>query len=143
MKRTLSLLLPLFAAATLCAQDDPPAPQAPAGGGGGRGGFGGGGAAQNPNPQPYDRVITKDAKTTRGLFAVHQIGERYFYEIPKSVLGKEILWNTQIAKTTFGAGYGGGQLDDKVIKWDLKGNRILLNEITYGLSADPNSPIAA
>src|SRR5204862_1552026 len=29
------------------------------------------------------------------------------------------------------------------IKWDLKGNRVLLSEITYGLSADPNSPIAA
>ena len=124
----------------LCAQDEPPA-QAPAGGGGGRGGLGAGAAAV-PDPQPYDRVITKDAKTTKGLFTVHQIKERYYYEIPKSELGKDLLWNSQIAKTTAGAGYGGGQLVDKVIRWELKGNRVLLLDIDYSLTADPNEPIA-
>ena len=78
--------------------------QAPVGGGG-RGGLGAGAAAV-PDPQPYERVITKDAKTTKGLFTVHQIKERYYYEIPKSELGKDLLWNSQI-KTTAGAGYGG------------------------------------
>ena len=112
MKRFARLLaMGACAAALLCAQDEPPAPaptQAPAGGGGGRGGFGGNAGAV-PDPQPYDRVITKDAKTTKGLFTVHQIKERYYYEIPKNELGKELLWNSQIAKTTLGAGYGGGQ----------------------------------
>ena len=140
LRITRSVLLTLCAAALLCAQDDPPA-QAPAGGGGGRGGFGGGAAAV-PDPQPYDRVITKDAKTTKGLFTVHQIKERYYYEIPKNELGKDLLWNSQIAKTTVGAGYGGGQLTDKVIRWELKGNRVLLLEVNYGLTADPNEPIA-
>src|SRR4030095_15643795 len=83
-------LLILCAAALLCAQDEPPA-QTPAVGGG-RGGFGGAAAAV-PDPQPYDRVINKDAKTSKGLFAVHQIKERYFYEIPKKELGRELLWN--------------------------------------------------
>ncbi len=133
-------LLAVCAAALASAQDEPPA-QAPAGGGGGRGGFGGA-AAANADPQPYDRVITKDAKTTKGLFTVHQIKERFYYEIPKSELGKELLWNSQIAKTTAGAGYGGGQLVDKVIRWELKGNRVLMLDINYGLTADPSEPIA-
>jgi len=133
-------LLALCAAALVSAQDEPPA-QAPAGGGGGRGGFGGA-AAGIPDPQPYDRVITKDAKTTKGLFLVHQIKERYYYEIPKAELGKELLWNSQIAKTAAGAGYGGGQLVDKVIRWELKGNRVLMLDINYGLTADPSEPIA-
>src|SRR5450755_4608595 len=133
-------LLTLCAAALLCAQDEPPA-QAPAGGGGGRGGLGGAAAAV-PDPQPYDRVITKDAKTSKGLFTVHQIKERYYYEIPKSELGKDLLWNSQIAKTTAGAGYGGGQLVDKVIRWELKGNRVLMLDINYSLTADPSEPIA-
>ena len=47
-------------------------------------------------------MITKDAKTSKGLFTVHQIKERYYYEIPKSELGKDFLWNSQIAKTTLG-----------------------------------------
>jgi len=74
----------------VCAQDEPPAPaQAPAGGG--RGALGAGAAAV-PDPQPYERVITKDAKTTKGLFTVHQIKERYYYEIPKNELGKDLLY---------------------------------------------------
>ena len=130
----------ICAAGLLCAQDEPPA-QAPAGGGGGRGGLGAGAAAV-PDPQPYDRVINKDAKTTKGLFTVHQIKERYYYEIPKSELGKDLLWNSQIAKTTAGAGYGGGQLADRVIRWELKGNRVLMLGIDYSLTANPNEPIA-
>src|SRR5215510_2059904 len=134
-RRMWSVLLAVFAAGVLCAQEDPPQ-QAPAGGGGfGRGG--GGGAAQTPDPQPYDRVITKEAKTSKGLFTVHQIKERFYYEIPKSELGKDLLWNSQIARTTVGAGYGGGQLANHVIRWELKGNRVLLVAVDYSLTANP------
>src|ERR1700720_3657095 len=98
-KKTLLVLVILGAAGILLGQDEPP--QDTAGGRGGRG-FGVTGTNAVPDPQPYDRVITKDAKTTKGLFTVHQIKERYFYEIPKKELGKELLWNSQIAKTTLG-----------------------------------------
>ena len=95
-RKTCSLLLGLITAVALCGQDTPPDNPQPqqAGGGFGRGG----GAAANAEPQPYDKVITKDAKTTKGLFTVHQVKERYYYEIPKRELDKELLWNTQIAK---------------------------------------------
>src|SRR5215472_5252377 len=56
----------------------------------------GGISAPTTEPQPYEKVITKDAKTQKGIFIIHQIKERYFYEIPKSELNKEFLWNTQI-----------------------------------------------
>src|SRR5215831_19583498 len=141
MKRSVcSVLLALCAAAALCAQDPETPQQAPAGGG--FGGRGGGNAGAVPDPQPYDRVITKDAKSSKGLFTVHQIRERYYYEIPKSELGKELLMNSQIAKTTLGAGYGGGQYADRVVRWDLKGNRVLLMDVNYGLVANPGDPIA-
>src|SRR4051794_31068535 len=112
-RKTLLLLVSLFSAAAVIAQDNPPEQQqAPAGGGfGGRGG----GASAVPDPQPYERVITKDAKSKQGLFTVHQVRERYYYEIAKSELGKEFLWNTQIAKTALGVGYGGGQLVNRVV----------------------------
>ena len=72
-------------------------------------------------------MITKDAKTKKGLFSVRQIGERFFFEIPKAELGKQYLWNSQIAKTTVGVGYGGGQVATKVVDWELRNNRILRN----------------
>ncbi len=140
MKRSLSfVLLSLFAAAFLAAQDEPPAP-APQGGG-----FGGGRGANAgaiPEPQPYERVITKDAKTSKGLFTVHQVKERYYYEIPKTELGKDFLWNSQIARTAVGVGYGGGQLTDRVVRWELMGNRVLLEEVNFSVVADPTQPIA-
>jgi hypothetical protein len=141
MKRSLpALFLSFCVVAVLAAQDEPPA-QTPQ-----QGGFGGGGrgAAANgvPDPQPYDRVITKDAKSTKGIFTVHQIKERYYYEIPKTELGKDFLWNSQIARTAAGVGYGGGQLTDRVVRWDLKGNRVLLEEVNFSMVADPKEPIA-
>ena len=143
MKRSFAaFLLSLFAASVMFAQDDPPQTGA-GGGGGGRGGGGGGAALGVPNPQPFDRVITKEAKTKKGMFTVHQVGERFFYEIPKSELGKEYLWNTQIAKNTLGAGYGGSQITDKVVAWDLHNNRIYLRDVNFAINADPESPIAA
>jgi len=93
-------------------------------------------------PQPYDKVITKDAKSKKGIFTVHQVKERYFYEIPKSELGKEFLWNTQIAKTTLGVGYGGQELSSRVVYWELKDNRVLLRTKSYDVVADPKAPIA-
>ena len=139
-KRIWLVVLTLGIAGVMAAQDEPPQ-ETPAGGRGGRGGIGGAAAAV-PDPQPYDRVITKDVKTSKGMFLVHQNKERYYYEIPKSELGREMLWNSQIAKTTLGAGYGGGQYADRVVRWDLKGNRVLLMDVNYGLVANPNDPIA-
>ncbi len=121
------------------AQDDPATP--PAGAAGGRGGAAGA-ALGVPNPQPFDKVITKDAKSKAGLFTVYQLGERFFFEIPKKELGKQYLWNTQIAKTTVGAGYGGGQLTEKVVEWELRNNRVYLRDIDFSIAADPDSPIS-
>src|SRR5579872_355784 len=126
-RKTLALLfLAVFAAA---AQDEPQQ----GGGGGGRGAGGLGGAAlPPPNPQAFERVINKDAKSKKGLFTVHQIGDRFYYEIPKSELGKQYLWNTQIAQTTIGVGYGGGQVT----------NRVDLRDINFSVTAKPDTPIA-
>jgi len=70
------------------------------------------------------------------------VAERFYYEIPKKELGKQYLWNTQIAKTTVGAGYGGGQVTNKVVEWELHNNRVYLRDVDFSVHADPDSPIA-
>jgi hypothetical protein len=97
---------------------------------------------QAPDPKPYDRVITKDAKSDEGVFTIHTIKEKVYYEIPKSELGKEFLWVSQIAKTTLGAGYGGQAAGNRVVKWERKGNRILLRNVSYDVVADPKLPVS-
>src|SRR6188474_611251 len=118
------------------------AQEPPATGGGQEGGGGRGGRAQEPEIRPYDRVITKDAKSDEGVFTVHRIKDRIYYEIPKEKLGKDFLWVSQIAKTTLGAGYGGQAAGNRVVKWERRGDRILLRSVSYEVVAASASPIA-
>jgi len=144
MRTPLLLLTGICAAAVLAAQEppNPPTPDNPAQAGpaaaGGRGGI----TPPSQEPQPYEKVITKEAKSKTGVFTVHQVKEKYYYEIPKAELGKEFLWNTQIAKTTLGIGYGGDQIADRVVRWELNGNKVHLRDINYSVTADPSLPIA-
>ena len=93
-------------------------------------------------PQAYAKVITKEAKSKTGLFTVHQVNDKYYYEIPKTELNREFLMVTQIARTTLGAGYGGQMLDDRVVRWERNGNKINLREVNYDVVADPKTPIS-
>ena len=87
-------------------------------------------------------MITKEAKSDEGIFTVHTIKDKVYYEIPKSELGKEFLWVSQIAKTTLGVGYGGQAAGNRVVKWERKGNRILLRNVVYDVVADPKLPVS-
>ena len=123
-----------FAASAVTAQDPPPeTPAGPAG-------------PQRPgastDPQPYDKVITKDAKTKKGVFSVHQVKDKFFYEIPKTELDKEFLLVTQIAKTTLGVGYGGQSLGRRVVRWERNENKIFLRNVNYSIVANASLPIA-
>jgi hypothetical protein len=136
MKRVAVLcLLASFVSAVL-AQDPPTIPTQPP-----TGGFPGL-QGREPEIRPYDRVITKDAKSDDGIFTVHRIKEKVFYEIPKTQLNKEFLWVTQIAKTTNGVGYGGQAMGSRVVRWERRDNRVLLRNVNYQVVADPSQPIA-
>src|SRR6266480_1640084 len=99
-------------------------------------------ALPSQEPQPYEKVITKEAKSKKGVFTVHQIKDKYYYEIPKIEFDKEFLWVTRIAKTTLGVGYGGDELNESVVRWELNGNKLFLREVDYGVVADPRMPIS-
>jgi hypothetical protein len=94
------------------------------------------------DPQPYDRVITKDAKTKDGIFKVHQVKDRHFFEIPKKMLDKELLWVSQISRTTLGVGNGGDPLGNNVIRWERVDNKIHLRAINYRFTAGANERVA-
>jgi len=100
-------------------------------------------ASRNANdPQPYDRVITKEARSAKGVFTVHQIRDRYYFEIAKAQLGREFLFNVRIAKTTIGVGNGGDEINDLVVRWELNGNKVNLRNVNYAVTADPKTPVA-
>ncbi|MDP6582635.1 MAG: zinc-dependent metalloprotease, partial [Vicinamibacterales bacterium] len=92
--------------------------------------------------QPYDEVITDQAETDDGVFTVHQLDNKVFYEIPEAELGREFLWVSQIARTTQGVGYGGQALGNRVVRWERRGEQVLLKSVSYAIVADADEPIA-
>lgn len=91
--------------------------------------------------KPYSQVITSEAKSKEGLFTVHQLDNKYFYEIPDSLLGSEMLMVTTIAKTAAGLGYGGERTNTQMVRWDKHGDNILLKIVSYNSSAADSLPI--
>ena len=89
----------------------------------------------------YDKVITKEAVSDSGMFVVHRIDEKFFYEIPKSMLGKELLLVSRIAKTPQ-VGYGGEESNTEVVRWERKYDKILLRTISYVNVANDSMPIS-
>ncbi len=100
------------------------------------------GLGATPAPQAYDKVITKEAKSKTGIFTVHEVNEKYYYEIPKTELNREFLLVSQVARTTLGVGYGGQMLTEHVVRWERNGNKINLREVNYDVVADPKTPIS-
>ena len=93
--------------------------------------------AQKRGPETeYDKVITSEAKTVSGLFLVHRIRERIYYEIPVGELNKDFLWVSQIAKNTLHGGYGGEVASHHVVRWERHEQRILLRSVSYDVVAD-------
>ncbi len=91
--------------------------------------------------QPYSEVITDEAESDDGLFTVHKIDDSYYYEIPDSLLGREMLVVSRIAKTATNLGYGGEKNNTMTVRWHRKGDNILLRHVSYENVADSTQPI--
>ncbi|MBB6130820.1 zinc-dependent metalloprotease [Mucilaginibacter lappiensis] len=94
--------------------------------------------------KPYSQVITAKAVTQKGLFMVHKVADKYFFEIPNSLLSKEILLVTRLSKSTPGAGnYGGEEIGAHVIYWEKGPNNKLFLKVSAQISvADSASMIS-
>ena len=97
--------------------------------------------AKKPKIKKYDEVIT-NAVTKVGLFRVHRIEDSLYYEIPADVLETDLLWVVQISETTEGSSYAGMPVVDRVVRWELHGDQVLLRDVRYGIRADTADPIA-
>jgi hypothetical protein len=62
---------------------------------------------QRQGPRAYKDVITEKAVSKKGLFTVHKVDDKYYFEIADSLLGRGILSVVRFIKVPAGAGYGG------------------------------------
>ncbi|MGM0587809.1 MAG: zinc-dependent metalloprotease [Bacteroidota bacterium] len=96
---------------------------------------------QEEGIKPYSKVITSQAETDEGLFDVHKIDDSYFYEISNDLLDREMLMVSRIAKTATNLGYGGEKLNTQTVRWQRKGDKILLRRVSYENTANDTLPV--
>ncbi len=95
-------------------------------------------------PKPFGQVVTADAVTDSGMIHVHRVGERWHFEIPDSLLGRDILLITRLAGVPPGfSGYlpAGVSLREQVIRFQRQGDRILVRKQSFQQVADDSLPI--
>jgi hypothetical protein len=99
---------------------------------------GGAGFGQRPasGVRPYREVITDKAVTRNGFFKVHKVDDKYYFEIPNDILGRDILVVNRLSQTQAGTGYGGDQIGQNVIRFDKGPNsKVFLRTISYSVYA--------
>lgn len=100
------------------------------------------------DPKKFSEIIKADAKADSGLFNIYKQEDKVFFEVPDSLLGRDILIVNRISKSAAGLrsmmiGYGGDEIGENVIRFE-KGpnNRIFLKNISYSeISKDSSQPM--
>jgi hypothetical protein len=93
----------------------------------------------------YSEIVTDEANSDDGLFTVHIIADRYYFEVPFSLLEKDMLLVSRISKIADGLGGGyttaGSKSNEQVIHWSRVQNSILLRSISFDNVAADSLPI--
>jgi hypothetical protein len=97
-------------------------------------------AAHNSEPKPYKEVITDKAVSKTGLFTVHRVEDKWYFEIPDSLMGREILAVTRYSKTPAGTNsYGGERVNEQTIRWEKGPTQNLFLRVVTVVSIAPDS----
>jgi hypothetical protein len=87
--------------------------------------------------KPYKEVITPDMKTSSGFLTVHAKEDKYYFEIPNSIMNKDILIVNRVSKASAdmrnGAyGYAGDQIGEAVYRFERGPSRkLFLRRISF------------
>src|SRR5688572_19059045 len=99
-------------------------------------------------PKAFKDVITDKARTDDGLFKIHRVDDKWFFDIPDSLLGRDIIVVNRIIRSSVNSpkdfgGYAGDQINESVIRFE-KGpsNKIYLKSVSYTtISKDSTQPM--
>lgn len=95
-------------------------------------------------PKSFGEIITKKAISQKGVFSVHFQDEKYFFEIPDNLLGRELLAITRFSKVAGGARkYGGEEVNEQSIVFEKGPNqRLFMRVVSLISKADSTQTIA-
>ena len=85
------------------------------------------------------------AKATKdeGLFNVYTKEDKYYFEVPDSLIGSEMLMVTRVSKASVSlpSSLRGTKLNEQVLRWEKKNSNFLLRESSYVNYANDSLPI--
>ena len=93
--------------------------------------------------KPYSEVITEEAKSDSGLFTVHWVDEKLYFEIPYDMLEREMLLVSRVANTATNVGFGGQKTNTQTVRWQRHNSNVLLRIVSYVNVADDSLAISA
>ena len=59
---------------------------------------------------PLSNIITKNTESKIGLISIHKTGDKYYFEIPDSILKRELLVTNWLVKVPGGSPKFGGEI---------------------------------
>jgi hypothetical protein len=95
----------------------------------------GGQARAAQAPQAYDRVITSEAVTSEGLFKVHRVDDKLFFEIPTAEFGREMLVTARQDEGGFGS------RGNRTMVWEREDDKVHLRSVSFAMRADEDRAI--
>lgn len=94
-------------------------------------------------PKTFQDIVTDKTYTMEGMINVHKQGDKYYFEIPEAIFGRDIMTITRVAKTPTGGGYGGQRANRQIVRFE-KGPKknVFIRVVNYiNVSSDTINPI--
>ena len=98
--------------------------------------------ALHAQERSYAEVVPASAESREGLFHVHQVDDRLLFEIPDSILGRDMIIMSRYARAQDGLALGGANMaPNMVVHWEERNGRVLLRAQSHSNSADPEDNV--
>lgn len=92
----------------------------------------------------FEDVISEDAVVDSGLFIVYKDGDKYYFEMSKDLMEREILVVSRISGYVHNLSFGGAGMasrPEQVIRWQRFEEQLLLRSVSYSSVASEEDPV--
>ncbi len=92
---------------------------------------------ETKGPKAYNQVITNKAKSSKGFIQVHKLDNKYFFEIPDSIMNRDLLVVNRISQSAADnrkgfTGYAGDIIGSNVIRFENGPNdKVFIRSISF------------
>ena len=102
------------------------------------------GSGKKEGIKKFGDLIPAKTNVDKGLFNTYKVDGKYYYEIPDSLLNREMLVVTRLSKTPAdikvpNQQYGGEEANEQVWKWERHDKQVFIHVPSYSIRADSTS----